>query len=181
MNYKNDQAAAGIIALIFVFLLAGILLIITSFGVDRITLLSSKMFVDVAAAQMRYDVFSLQLMIWRLLPIIILLSTGISYWIVQTRTGTGYVDIGGTLMSSAELIIVLFLLMVFDLFGGAGLDAVVGVTNLTVLPVLSDLTTVIQYLGVTFYAMMFLLSVAAVAMFVIQQFKVIDYGGSDFY
>jgi len=109
------------------------------------------------------------------------LSSGIAYWICQIRTGTGVVDIGGTLMSSFELIIALFLLMVFDLFGGSALDAVVQTTTAIQAPILPELTTVIQYLGIMFYAMMFLLSVAAVAMFVVKQFQVIDYGGSEFY
>ena len=61
---KNDDGTAGIITFIFLFLLAGILFVVLGFGIDRITLIANRALVDVAATQMRFDILTIQLIIF---------------------------------------------------------------------------------------------------------------------
>jgi|WetSurMetagenome_2_1015567.scaffolds.fasta_scaffold01641_8 hypothetical protein len=178
MKYDSEAAAGGLISLIFTFLLAGVLFVVMGFGVDRMTLLVSKMYTDIAAAQMRFDVFSYQLMIFRLEPIILLLGVGINYWVNQIRNQSGSVMLGTLLMGAGEMIILTIVLMMFTLFGGGAMDFVVNFVNTWQFPVIQDMNFVIQYLGVVYYAFMFLLTVAVVAQFIVLCFQTIDYAGT---
>ena len=174
----NEQAAGGLIALIFCFLLAGVLFVLIGFGIDRLTLLASRMFVGVASSQMRYDVFSLQLMVFRVEPFILLLGVGINYWINQTRVISGTVEIGTLLMGAGEMIVLTIVLMMFNLFGGFGLDFVIQFVNTWQFNVIEDTTLVIQYLGVAFYGFMFLLTVAVIVQFIVLCVQTVDYAGT---
>jgi len=178
MQNDNEMAAGGIITLIFCFLLAGVLFVLIGFGIDRLTLLASKMFVDVAASQMRFDVFAVQLMIFRVEPFILLFGIGINYWINQIRVVSGVVELGTLLMGAGEMIILTLVLMMFNLFGGFGLDFVIQFVNNWQFVVLEDMTFVIQYLGVIFYGFMFLLTIAVVAQFIVLCVQTVDYTGT---
>jgi len=178
MKYDSESAAGGLITLIFTFLLAGVLFIVIGFGIDRMTLLTTKMYADVAAAQMRFDVFSFQIMIFRLEPIILLIGVGINYWINQIRQQSGSVMLGTLLMGAGEMIILTIVLMMFTLFGGGAIDFVVNFVNTWQFPVIQDMNFVIQYLGVVYYAFMFMLTVAVVAQFIVLCFQTIDYAGT---
>jgi len=178
MQTDNESAAGGIITLLFCFVLAGALFVLMGFGIDRLTLLTSKMFVDVSAAQMRYDVFAIQLMIFRSEPFIMLLGIGINYWINQTRVVSGIVELGTLLMGAGEMIILTLVLMMFNLFGGFAIDTVVSLVNGWQFVVIEDSMYVIQYLGVIFYGFMFLLTIAVVVQFIVLCVQTIDYTGT---
>lgn len=181
MKYSNDAAAGGLITLIFTFFLAGILFVVIGFGIDRLTLLVSKMFMDVAAAQMRFDVFGFQIMVFRLEPFILLLGVGINYWINQIRQASGSVMLGTLLMGAGEMIVLTIVLMMFNLFGGGAIDFVVQFVNNWQFQVIQDMNFLIQYLGIVFYAFMFLLTIAVVAQFIVLCFQTIDYAGTTQY
>jgi hypothetical protein len=178
MKYDSESAAGGLITLIFTFLLAGVLFIVIGFGIDRLTLLVNKMYVDVAAAQMRFDVFAFQLMIFRIEPFILLLGVGINYWINQIRQQSGSVMLGTLLMGAGEMIILTIVMMMFTLFGGGAIDFVVDFVNEWQFPVIQDMNFLIQYLGTVYYAFMFLLTIAIVAQFIVLCFQTIDYAGT---
>ena len=178
MQNDSESAAGGIITLLFCFILAGVLFVLMGFGIDRLTLLASKMFVNVAASQMRYDVFAIQLMIFRAEPFIMLLGIGINYWINQTRVVSGIVELGTLLMGAGEMIILTLVLMMFNLFGGYAIDFVVQFVNSWAFVVQEDMMFVIQYLGVVFYGFMFLLTLAVVVQFIVLCVQTIDYTGT---
>lgn len=178
MEHDNSEAAGGIITLIFCFFLAGILFVLIGFGIDRLTLLASRMFVDVAASQMRFDVFALQLVLFRVEPFILLIGVGINYWINQIRIQSGVVELGTLLMGAGEMIILTLVLMMFNLFGGYAIDFVIQFVNGWQFVVQEDMTFVIQYLGVIYYGFMMLLTIAVVAQFVVLCFQTVDYTGT---
>jgi hypothetical protein len=174
----SESAAGGITTLFFAFLLAGVLFVLIGFGIDRMILLASRMFVGAAASQMRFDIFSMQLMIFRVEPFIMLLGIGINYWINQIRQMSGSVMLGTLLMGAGEMIILTIVLMMFTLFGGMAIDFVIQFVNGWNFVVLEDMFFLIQYLGTIYYAIMFLLTIAVVAQFVILCFQTIDYAGT---
>ena len=177
-NEDSESAAGGIITLIFCFILAGVLFVLIGFGIDRLTVLASKLFLNVAASQMRFDVFAIQLMIFRVEPFILLFGIGINYWINQTRVVSGVVELGTLLMGAGEMIILTLVLMMFNLFGGMALDFVIQFVNTWQFVVSGDMTLVIQYLGVIFYGFMFLLTIAVVVQFVVLCVQTVDYTGT---
>jgi hypothetical protein len=178
---KNDDAAGGIITLVFCFLLAGVLFVIMGFGVDRFTLLANKAFVGLAASQLRFDVFAIQLAIFRLEPFVLLIGIGINYWINQIRVISGNVELGTLLLGAAEMIVLTIVLMMFNLFGGQAIDVVVAFVNNWNFNVLEDMFYVIQYLPNVFYAFMFLLTIAVVAQFIVLCVQTVDYAGTTQY
>lgn len=178
MRTDNSEAAGGIITLMFCFLLAGILFVLIGFGIDRLTLMASKMFVGMAASQMRYDVFAIQLMIFRLEPFILLLGIGINYWVNQIRVVSGIVELGTLLMGAGEMIVLTLVLMMFNLFGGYAIDFIIQFVNGWHFVVQEDMTFVIQYLGIVYYGMMMLLTIAVVVQFVVLCVQTVDYTGT---
>lgn len=181
MRYDSEAAAGGIITLIFCFLLAGVLFTLIGFGIDRMTLLATRMFTGAAASQMRFDIFALQITIFRWEPLILLLGIGINYWVNQTRVISGAVELGTLLLGAAEMIVLTIVLMMFNLFGGSGIDFIVNFVNLWSFNVIEDSFFLIQYLGVVFYAFMFLLQIAVVAQFVVLCVQTVDYAGTTQY
>lgn len=181
MQNDNEMAAGGIITLIFCFLLAGTLFMLIGFGIDRLTLLSSRVFVGLAASQMRFDVFAIQLIIFRVEPFILLIGIGINYWINQVRVVSGMVELGTLLMGAGEMIILTLVLMMFTLFGGFAIDFIVQFVNTWQFTVIEDMFFVIQYLNVVFYGIMMLLTIAVVVQFVVLCVQTIDYTGTTQY
>jgi uncharacterized membrane protein YidH (DUF202 family) len=175
---KNDDAAGGITTLFFAFLLAGTLFMVIGFGIDRMTLLSSRMFADAAATQMRFDIFQFQIAVMRVEPFILLIGIGINYWINQIRQMSGAVMLGTILMCAGEMIILTLVLMMFTLFGGMGIDTIVQFVNQWAFTPAEDMYFLIQYLGTIFYAFCFLLTIAVVAQFIILCFQTVDYAGT---
>jgi hypothetical protein len=178
MKYDNESAAGGIITLVFCFILAGTLFVLIGFGIDRITLLTSRLFVGAAASQMRFDIFAFQIAIFRAEPFILLIGIGINYWINQIRQLSGTVMLSTLLMGAGEMIILTIVLMMFNLFGGMAIDFIVQFVNGWQFVVLDDMFFLIQYLGTIFYALMFMLTIAVVAQFVILCFQTVDYSGT---
>jgi len=179
MNWKidNEVAAGGIIALFFCFLLAGILFVITSFGVDRMSLMVHTMSA-VNASQMRFDVFEIQKQIFRFEPLIMLLGIGINYFVNQIRVISGSVEIGTLLRGAGEMIVLTIFLMMINLFGGQAVDFVVSFVNNWQFEVVSDMFLVIQYVGVVFYGIIMLLTIAVVVQFVILCVQTVDYANT---
>lgn len=179
-EFNNDRAAAGIITLVFVFLLSAILFSIIGYGVDRLTIMASKTLLE-SASQLRYDVMNVQLILFRIEPLILLLGAGINYWINQTRQFGGITDLGGMLTSAAEMILSTFILMILCFTGGGALDTVVGIMETWNFIPLEDTYTIIQYLAPTFYGFMTLLIVATIALFVAKCFQIVDYASTPNY
>jgi len=175
---KNDTAAGGLITLVFCFLLAGVLFITIGFGIDRLTLLTNKMFVGAAASQMRFDIFILQLAIFRLEPFILLIGVGINYWVNQIRQISGQVMLGTLLMGAGEMIVLTIVLMMFTLFGGMGIDFVVNFVNNWNFQTMEDMFFLTQYLGIIFYSFMLLLTIAVVVQFIVLCVQTVDYAGT---
>lgn len=175
---RNDDAAGGIITLIFAFLLAGVLFVIISFSIDRFTLLANRVFLGAAANQLRFDIFAIQLAIFRAEPFILLMGIGINYWVNQIRMVSGAVELGTILLGAGEMIVLTVVLMMFNLFGGSAIDFVQQFINGWNFMVLEDMYFVIQYLGTVFYAFMFLLTVAVVAQFIVLCVQTVDYAGT---
>ena len=179
VKYDNSSGAAGIAALFFTFILAGAVLAVSGIALDRITLMASRMFVDVASSQMRFDFFQLQIAIIRIIPAIILLTAGIGYWVTQSRTMSGEIDIGGMLVSTFELVGIQLLMMVMVLFAGSGLDLVVNTVNQWNFVPLQDHYFIIQLLPTVFYAFCgLLIPIAAIALYILKAFEVVDYSTS---
>jgi hypothetical protein len=174
----SESGAGGIITLIFCFILAGVLFVVIGFGIDRLTVLAARLFLNTAASQMRFDVFAIQLMIFRVEPFILLFGIGINYWINQIRVVSGVVELGTLLMGAGEMIILTIVLMMFNLFGGMALDFVIQFVNTWQFSVAGDMTLVIQYLGVIFYGFMFLLTIAVVVQFIVLCVQTVDYTGT---
>jgi len=175
---KNDDAAGGIITLFFAFLLAGVLFVIIGFGIDRLTLLANRAFTGTAMSQLRFDVFAIQLIVFRAEPFILLIGIGINYWVNQIRMVSGAVELGTILLGAAEMIVLTIVLMMFNLFGGMALDFVVSFVNGWNFHVLEDMYFVIQYLPNVFYGFMFLLTIAVVAQFIVLCVQTVDYAGT---
>lgn len=175
---KNDEAAGALIGLTLLFLLCGIMFVVVGFGIDRITLAASSSVLGDAAAQLRFDVLNIQLLIFRLEPFIVLLGGGINYWINRNRQMSGEVDVGSTLIAGAEMILVTLVLVVLNMFGGGALDTVTKTVDAWNFVPIADHYTLIQYLPNAFYGIVMLLTVAVVAAFVISMFKVVDYSNT---
>jgi hypothetical protein len=181
MEYDTESGAGGITTLFFAFLLAGTLFMVIGFAIDRLTLLTSRMFVDAASSQMRFDIFLIQIAVMRVEPVILLIGIGINYWINQIRQMGGAVMLGTILMGAGEMIILTLVLMMFTLFGGMAIDTVINFVNGWQFVPIQDMYFLIQYLGTIFYAFCFLLTIAVVAQFIVLCFQTIDYAGTTNY
>jgi len=178
----DSGSAGGIVILIGMFLLAGILFISVGFAIDRLTLIASKMFVDTASSQMRFDTVNLQLMVFRAEPFILLIFAGINYWVTEIRQFSGTIPVGTMLMNCGEMIILSLVLVAFTLFGGYGIDLAVQFANgWAVAGVDLDLTGVVQYGGPLFYGFMFILTIGVVIQFCISCVQLTDYSRSTSY
>jgi hypothetical protein len=177
---NNDSGAAGIITLIFVFLLAAVLFAIMSYGIDKLTFLSIHT-MTVNASQMRYDTLNIQLILFRLEPMILLIGAGINYWVTQARQSSGITDLGGMLMSAGEMIIGTFVLMIIGFFGGAAIEQVIGVMELWAFTPPEDTYFIIQYLNVVFYGMITLMIVSLIALFIVKCVQIVDYASTPGY
>jgi hypothetical protein len=173
-NDSNEDAAGGIITLTFVFLLSAMLFIIMSYGVDKITLLAQTV-MTTNASQMRYDSLNIQLILFRLEPMILLLGAGINYWITESRQMSGITDLGGMLMSAVEMILGTFVMMLLCFFGGGALDQVTGALEAWSFIPQADMYTVTQFLVPVFYTFMTLIIVSIIALFLLKCVQIVDY------
>jgi hypothetical protein len=177
---KNDEGAGGIITLMFVFLLCAMLFMIMSYGVDRLTMLSITTMTE-NASQFRYDSLNIQLILFRLEPMILLIGAGLNYWITESRQMTGITDLGGMLLSAAEMILGTFTIMILCYFGGSALDMVVGTMEGWNFTPVADSYLIIQYLVPAFYAFCTLLIVSIIALFVVRSVQMVDYAATPEY
>jgi hypothetical protein len=176
MKHSNDDAAAGIFTLIVVFLLASLMFILIGFGIDKFTLMAERMFTDTPASQMRFDVVNLQLLVFRLEPIILLICIGINYLVAEMRQNTGMADVSTMVRGAAEMIIMTLVLVAFTLFGGSAVDSVVQwVNNFPVISPDLELFGAVQYIAPVFYGIMFLALLGVVVQFVMLCVQTVDY------
>jgi hypothetical protein len=180
MKMDSESGAGGIITLMFVFLLSAIMFIIMSYGVDKITLLAQTV-MTTNASQMRYDSLNVQLILFRLEPVILLLSAGVNYWVTESRQMSGISDLGGMLLSAAEMILGTFTIMLLCYFGGSALDMVVGTMEGWSFIPQADTYMVIQFLVPAFYAFCTLLIVSIIALFVVRSVQIVDYAATPEY
>jgi len=176
-RYDNDSGAAGIITLMFVFLLASVIFIVSGFGIDRLTTLAIQTMGE-NASQLRYDTLNIQLILFRIQPLILLIGAGINYWVTESKQISGITDLGGMLMSAAEMIIGSFTLMLLTFFGGGALEMVIGTVEAWNFTPIEEHYLVIQYLSVTFYGIMTLLVVSLIALFIVRCVQIVDYSST---
>jgi hypothetical protein len=176
-HFDREEAAGGLMALVMGFLLAGFLLLVTGFGLDLVTHIATQLFsILTTASQMRYDVFELEVMVFRAEPIIFLLGLGINYWITEIRTESGAVALGAITMGICETCIITFVLMLMTLYGGYAVDYICNFVNNWFMPGINTFWFYVpQYIPIVFYAFMFFLSIAVVVQFVILCFQTIEY------
>lgn len=177
MKYDNEEAAAGLFTLILVFLLSSVMFVVIGFGIDRFTLMSSTMFSGTAASQMRFDTVGLMITAFRLEPIILLVAIGINYWIAETRQYSGMADVSTMVIAAVEMISMTLVLIAFTLFGGFGLDVVIGYVNNATMMGTPDLAmfAAVQYIAPAFYGIMFLVLVGVVIQFIMTCVQTVDY------
>jgi hypothetical protein len=179
MPNNEDASAGGIIALVGVFLLAGVLFVAIGFGIDRFTLMAFRMFTNTASSQIRFDTVNLQLMIFRAEPFILLLFAGLNYWVTEIRQYSGTIPLGTMLMNAAEMIILSLVTILFTLFGGYALDMTMSFVNgWNVAGVDLDMTLAAQYGGMLFYGVMFLAMIGVILQFCIAAVQITDYSQS---
>ena len=171
---RNDEAAGGILALTFVFLLSAIMFIIMGYGVDRLTMLAQNV-MTTNVNQMRYDMLNAQLILFRLEPLILLVAAGINYWVTESRQMSGITDLSGMLMSAVEMVLGTFTLMLLSFFGGGALDMIQGIMEGWAFTPIGDSYMVIQFLGSAFYSLVTLMIVSIIALFVIRSVQIVDY------
>ncbi len=175
-HIDNESGAGGLMALVLGFLLAGFLLLVMGFGLDLITHLANQIFLSLVSTQMRYDVFALQVMVFRAEPLIFLLGLGINYWITEIRTGSGAVALGAIVLGICETVMITFVVMLLTLYGGYGIDYVCNFVSNWFMPGITNFWFYVpQYIPIIFYAFMFFVTVAVVAQFVILCFQTIEY------
>lgn len=179
MKFDNETAAAGIFILVVTFFLAALLFILIGFGIDRITLMSARMFDGTAAAQLRFDVVNLQLMAFRVEPFILFIGLGFNHWVGEMRQYTGMADVGTMFYAAAEMIIITLTIIVLTLYGGFGIDTVVNFVNHWVIanPDL-DMFLAVQYIDPVFYGITVLAIVGVIAQFLMTCVQTVDYSSS---
>lgn len=184
MKFDNDseEAAAGVFTYVLLFFMAAILFIIIGFGIDRFTLISSTMFYNAPASQMRFDVVNLMLLAFRAEPVILFVCIGINYWVCELRQYSGMVDVGTMVLATVEMITMTLIVVAFTLFGGYGLDTLVNfVNNFTVVNPDLSLFAAVQYIAPVFYGCMFLILLGVVIQFIMTCVQTVDYSQYQMY
>jgi hypothetical protein len=180
--HKSEDAAASIFTFVLLFLLCAILFLMIGFGVDKITLVASNMFTGVGESQLRLDTFNVMILVFRIEPIIMLMSIGLNYWVSTLRINSSMADTSTMIIASAEMITMTFILIVFELFGGSALDNLVNFINK--FPITNpdiSLFAASQYISVCFYGLMFLILVGVVVQYVVTCVKTVDFSAYNTY
>jgi TRAP-type C4-dicarboxylate transport system permease small subunit len=174
---KNDEATGGIITLMFVFILSAVLFLAISYGIDRLTVLAAGTLTQ-SASQMRYDSLNIQLILFRLEPLILLVGAGLNYWITEARQMSGITDLSGMLVSAIEMIMGTFVLMLLCFFGGGALDMVVGTLEGWNFAPIADTYTIVQFLTPVYYSFMTLIIVSLIALFLMKCVQTVDFAST---
>lgn len=179
-RFDNEEASVGgIFTFIAVFLIAGFLFIANGYAVDQIILTNINMFgTGTGFSQMRFDVVQLQILAFRAEPIILLLGLGINYWVNSLRRFSGDISLGVVMAGAIEMIFSTLIIMALTLFGGMGLDAVIGYVNTANFPGASGVLgmfSAVQYVAPAFYGIMALLTVGTIILFFVLCVQTTDY------
>lgn len=174
---NEDAVAAGIITIVFVFLLAGILFIANGYAIDMLTkIINTTVFSAAAASQARYDTVNMMAMVVRFEPIVVLLGLGLNHIVNSTREFSDTAPLSTLAMGAAELIFSSVFLIGVALFGGYGLDKVVStMTTLNFGASGMGLYDIVQYLPGLVYGFLFLALVGANVLFILQCVGIVDY------
>lgn len=182
-NYPNDEASAsGIITIVAIFLLAGFLLIANGYVVDVILeIANTASFATAPATQMRYDIVQLQVMLFRFLPILVLISLGINRLLAANREFSEVAPLSSLSFGVVEMVFLEIVALVVTVFGGHAIDTVVStMTSFTMggSEGLRLMSGVIQYTPNIFAGCMFLISCGIAIQFVLEAVQVADHSDS---
>lgn len=177
---NEDASAAGIIALVGVFLLGGILFIANGYAIDMLTkMINTGIFATTAASQMRYDVVNLEAMVFRAMPIVVMLGLGLNQLVNANREFSDTAPLSTLAMGVAELIFSMVFLIGATLFGGYALDKVVAtMTALNFGASTTGLYDLVQFIPNIVYGCLFLACIGANILFILQCVGIVDYANS---
>jgi len=180
MIHNNENASAGgIVTLVAIFLLAGALFIANGYAIDRFTQIANiASFAGGAASQLRYDVINLMVMVFRFEPILVLLSLGINRLMSANMQFSEVTPLSTLAFGAAEMILLTVVLVAVTMFGGYGLDTVVGVVTGMNLGDGNAIYDLIQYIPNIFYGCMFLALIGVCIQFVLECVQVADHSNS---
>lgn len=180
----NEEASAGgIFALVSIFLLAGFIFVVNGFVLDQLTgVANSGMFENVAASQLRYDVFNLMVMVFRFQPIMVLLALGLNQLMSSNMQFSEMTPLSKLAFGVIELEFITVIMMAVAMYGGYGLDAIVSTVSLMGLGTTGTVGTtgytLIQYIPNVFYGVMILIIIGATIQFVLECVQVSDHTNS---
>jgi hypothetical protein len=180
--HKSEDAAASIFTFVLLFLLCAILFLMIGFGVDKITLIASNMFTGVGESQLRFETFNVMILVFRIEPIIMLMSIGLNYWVSTLRINSSMADTSTMIIAAAEMITMTFILIVFEIFGGSALDNLVNFINK--FPIANpdvSLFAAVQYIEVCYFGILFLILIGVIVQFVVTCIKTVDYSAYNTY
>lgn len=180
----NEEASAGgIFALVSIFLLAGFIFVVNGFVLDQLTgVANSGMFENVAASQLRYDVFNLMVMVFRFQPIMVLLALGLNQLMSSNMQFSEMTPLSKLAFGVIELEFITVIMMAVAMYGGYGLDTIVSSVSALGLGATGTMGTtgytLIQYIPNVFYGVMILIIIGATIQFVLECVQVSDHTNS---
>jgi len=180
MKHSNDNGAAAIFGFVLIFLLSGLIFLCVGYGVDKLTMVAASQYTGIES-NLKVTTFNYMLLVFRAMPIITLITIGISYWVACLRTENSVSEIGTMIVASVEMISLSFVLMAFELYGGLAIDSMAQfastfpVTN----PDLS-LYQAAQYIGPVFYGLIFIIMISLVVNFVMTAVRVVDFSNYNY-
>ena len=176
MRTNNEEAAGATFSLIAVFVLSGLLFVLIGFGIDKVIATQLSMAANMPASQMRYDIAQVMIMALRVEPFIVLIGAGLASWIISLRSASGDVPLSELLLGASEMIILTFVMIALELFGGMGIEKVIAAVNSIQVPGFNvALFSAIQYGAPIFYGVCFLGLCFAIVQFLLVCVQVVDY------
>lgn len=179
MRDNENASAGGIITFVTVFLVAGTLFVCCGFAVDKITAIAQLMYTASQTSQMRFDIVTWEVMVFRVEPIILLIGAGINYMVNSLREYTGSIALGTILVGAAEMITLTLVIIAVTIYGGAGMDSVINtVDGWQIGGNTADLFFATTFIGPVVYGILLLITIGLVVQFLILCVQTVDYSTS---